>query len=77
MTTPISTNPIAPPITFNLKSQGSAVPSGGIIATVNIVWVARVATEAQIAQRHLADLRRAARLIGENCARSPSSGTAP
>jgi IclR family mhp operon transcriptional activator len=46
-----------------------AVPvhaGGTIVGTVNILWVARVATEDQIARRHLEDLRGAARLIGEN-----------
>lgn len=46
-----------------------AVPvfnSAQVVGTVNILWVARVATAAQMAQRHLEDLRAAARLIGEN-----------
>lgn len=36
-----------------------------VVATVNIVWVERVATAAQMAARHLEDLRGAALRIGE------------
>lgn len=46
-----------------------AVPvyrSDKVVGTVNVLWVARVATPAQMAQRHLEDLRAAARRIGEN-----------
>jgi IclR family mhp operon transcriptional activator len=36
-----------------------------VIATVNMVWVERVATTRQMAARHLADLRQAAQRIGD------------
>jgi len=37
-----------------------------VVGTVNIVWVERVATVEHMAQRHLEDLKAAARRIGEN-----------
>jgi IclR family mhp operon transcriptional activator len=49
--------------------QAIAVPvlsSAKVVGTVNIVWVERVASVAQMARRHLEDLKAAARAIGEN-----------
>jgi IclR family mhp operon transcriptional activator len=37
-----------------------------VVGTVNILWVARVATTTQMAARHLEDLRAAARRIGDS-----------
>jgi IclR family mhp operon transcriptional activator len=62
----------APGYRGSLRGDGLlaiAVPvsSGAqVVGTVNIVWVERVATVQQMAQRHLEDLRTAASAIGDN-----------
>jgi IclR family mhp operon transcriptional activator len=53
-----------------------AVPvfqSARVVGTMNILWVARVATVAQMADRHLADLQAAARLVGQNLETPPAA----
>ncbi|HUG76322.1 MAG TPA: helix-turn-helix domain-containing protein [Burkholderiales bacterium] len=53
-----------------------AVPvrvAGRVVATINMVWVERVATPAQLAARHLGDLEAAARRLGETLELTPAA----